>query len=39
VGWLSDGAGLEKGLLFSACTLILGAIVATRQKALPKPSS
>ncbi|MEC5388317.1 YbfB/YjiJ family MFS transporter [Uliginosibacterium sp. H3] len=33
-GWLSDGAGLEKGLLFSGLTLILGAIVATRQQAL-----
>lgn len=33
-GWLSDGGGLERGLLFSGCILILGAVLATRQKAL-----
>jgi predicted MFS family arabinose efflux permease len=33
-GWLSDGGGLGKGLLFSGVMLIVGAIVATRQKTL-----
>ncbi|HSD38841.1 MAG TPA: YbfB/YjiJ family MFS transporter [Rhodocyclaceae bacterium] len=33
-GWLSDGAGLERGLLFSGAMLILGAVIATFQKAL-----
>ncbi|MDB5800332.1 MAG: YbfB/YjiJ family transporter [Rhodocyclales bacterium] len=33
-GWLSDSGGLEKGLLFSGCILLLGAAVATRQRAL-----
>ena len=41
VGWIADGggtgqnlAGLQRGLLFSAAALWLGAAVATRQKAL-----
>ncbi len=33
-GWLADSGGLEKGLLFSGCTLLVGAVVATRQRAL-----
>lgn len=35
VGWIADGTGgLARGLLVSACTLWLGAALATRQKAL-----
>ena len=41
VGWISDGvgpgndlAGLQRGLIFSAFGLWLGALVATRQRAL-----
>ena len=41
VGWIADGfgagndlAGLQRGLMFSALALWLGAIVATRQRAL-----
>jgi len=35
VGWISDGpGGLERGLLFSAGALWLGALLAWRQKAL-----
>jgi predicted MFS family arabinose efflux permease len=34
-GWLSDGSGLEKGLLFSGWILILGAAAAMWQRALP----
>ncbi|MDB5888098.1 MAG: YbfB/YjiJ family transporter [Rhodocyclales bacterium] len=33
-GWLSDSGGLEKGLLFSGCTLLAAAVVAMRQRAL-----
>ncbi len=40
VGWIADGtgglAGLQRGLIFSALALWLGASVATRQRALPK---
>ncbi len=40
VGWIADGtgglAGLQRGLIFSALALWLGALVATRQRALPK---
>lgn len=36
VGWLSDGAGLEKGLLGSGLALLLGAVLAWRQPALPR---
>ncbi len=36
VGWIADGAGgLERGLVFSAAALFLGAILALRQRALP----
>jgi len=35
VGWLSDGSGLEKGLLFSGWILIVGAAAAVWQRALP----
>ena len=41
VGWIADGfgagndlAGLQRGLMFSAVALWLGAVVATRQRAL-----
>ncbi len=35
VGWIADGpGGLERGLVFSACALWLGALVAWRQKPL-----
>jgi hypothetical protein len=37
-GWLSDGAGLEKELLFSGVMLILGAVIAIFQTALPRVS-
>ncbi|HYD63016.1 MAG TPA: YbfB/YjiJ family MFS transporter [Noviherbaspirillum sp.] len=36
VGWISDGAGgLQRGLVFSACALLVGALLASRQRALP----
>ena len=35
VGWIADGpAGLERGLIASSATLLAGAAVASRQKAL-----
>lgn len=35
VGWIGDGpGGLERGLVFSACALWLGALAAWRQRAL-----
>ncbi|RJG04890.1 YbfB/YjiJ family MFS transporter [Noviherbaspirillum cavernae] len=35
VGWISDGAGgLERGLVFSALALLVGAMLATQQRAL-----
>lgn len=35
VGWIADGAGgLARGLVFSACALWVGALVAWRQKPL-----
>ncbi|MNV78819.1 hypothetical protein D3C71_1723350 [compost metagenome] len=35
VGWIADGpGGLARGLVFSACALWLGALVASRQKPL-----
>ncbi|MEC4722618.1 YbfB/YjiJ family MFS transporter [Noviherbaspirillum sp. CPCC 100848] len=35
VGWISDAAGgLERGLMFSAGALLLGALLASRQQAL-----
>lgn len=37
VGWISDsGGGLERGLVFSAAALLIGAVLASRQHALPK---
>ena len=36
VGWIADGAGgLPRGLVFSACALWLGALLAWRQRPLP----
>lgn len=38
VGWIADGTGgLQRGLVFSACALFVGALLATRQRALPSP--
>jgi hypothetical protein len=35
VGWIADGpGGLARGLVFSACALWLGAVLASRQKPL-----
>lgn len=35
VGWISDGdGGLQRGLVFSAAALLLGALLASRQRAL-----
>jgi predicted MFS family arabinose efflux permease len=37
VGWISDGAGgLHRGLVFSAVALLIGAVLASRQRALPQ---
>lgn len=37
VGWISDGAGgLQRGLAFSAIALLAGALLASRQRPLPK---
>lgn len=37
VGWIADSAGgLQRGLIFSALTLLVGAVVAWRQKPLEK---
>lgn len=33
-GWISDGAGLQRGFVFSSAALLLGALLATRQKPL-----
>ncbi|WP_432240263.1 YbfB/YjiJ family MFS transporter [Herbaspirillum robiniae] len=39
VGWIADGAGgLQRGLVFSALTLLAGAALAWRQRALPSPA-
>ena len=36
VGWIADGAGgLERGLVYSACALWVGAALALRQRRLP----
>lgn len=36
VGWIADAAGgLQRGLVFSALALFIGALVASRQRALP----
>jgi len=38
VGWVADGAGgLARGLVLSAGVLALGAVLASRQRALPAP--
>ena len=34
IGWVSDGVGLERGLIYSACVLAAGAALAGIQKAL-----
>jgi predicted MFS family arabinose efflux permease len=40
VGWIADGrGGLERGLVFSASALWLGAALALRQRALPKSAA
>lgn len=37
VGWISDSAGgLQRGLVFSAVALVIGAMLASRQRALSK---
>ena len=39
VGWIADGpGGLARGLVFSAGVLWLGALLAWRQPALPRPA-
>jgi len=36
VGWISDSAGgLRRGLVFSAVALLIGALLASRQRAVP----
>lgn len=38
VGWIADGAGgLQRGLVFSALALLIGALLAMRQRELPFP--
>lgn len=38
VGWIADGTGgLQRGLVFSALMLCVGALLALRQRALPLP--
>jgi len=40
VGWIADGpGGLQRGLVFSAAALLLGAVVAWQQKPLPAQTS
>lgn len=34
IGWVSDGVGLERGLIYSACVLAAGAVLAVIQKTL-----
>jgi predicted MFS family arabinose efflux permease len=34
IGWVSDGAGLARGLVYSAVLLMAGALLAACQKAL-----
>jgi len=37
VGWIADGpGGLQRGLLFSAGALLLGAVLAWQQKPIQK---
>lgn len=36
IGWIADGpGGLQRGLIFSALALLVGAILASRQRQLP----
>ena len=38
IGWIADGSGgLQRGLIFSALALGAGAVLASRQQALPYP--
>jgi dipeptide/tripeptide permease len=38
VGWIADSAGgLKQGLVFSAVALLIGALLASRQRALALP--
>ena len=38
VGWIADSAGgLQRGLIFSALALLVGALLASRQPALARP--
>jgi len=37
IGWVSDGAGLERGLIYSAVLLGAGAMFALCQTALRRP--
>jgi predicted MFS family arabinose efflux permease len=40
VGWIADGpGGLARGLLFSAGALWVGAVLALRQRPLPRPAA
>jgi hypothetical protein len=32
IGWVSDGAGLARGLVYSAVLLLAGAVLAACQK-------
>lgn len=34
IGWVSDGVGLERGLIYSACLLAVGAVLAGLQRSL-----
>lgn len=34
IGWVSDGVGLERGLIYSACLLAVGALLAAVQRSL-----
>ncbi|NML61579.1 YbfB/YjiJ family MFS transporter [Massilia sp. RP-1-19] len=35
IGWIADGpGGLQRGLIYSALALFIGAILASRQNAL-----
>ena len=38
IGWIADGpGGLQRGLVYSALALFAGALLASRQRALPQP--
>jgi predicted MFS family arabinose efflux permease len=36
IGWISDGAGLARGLMYSSAMLAIGAVLAAMQKPLPR---